>query len=634
MNKMLRPRMSKQATQDQAPAQLPLKTGHTGSPPLMTKTHYSFAESLRFIRSKFPEFSRENLLNHGFQGDVSFVVRVPPDVSVHPSHYSPQQYLQERRPHLLLLHPSACDLIERNGLIHSNLFPRGYWTSPIGQHVEVIPNYHVNNWSHVGWQTVKDGSAVEIPITVADLLITHSELLLFAERVRLRVDDKVSRFQQQVIVQNTAAQLATKHFQSLKMISSSVPDCAPVDLLRHAIQRNVPLFGFIPPGATVRSSFIQDFNSGVEYFLRPQFLELTTADCLTIYKEDSAAIAEFSAGYITDLYGEHKRIGPQDERSGLPAGTAWKIFDGLQPAHLTLTCHDLYALVAKIPELIATPAEHDLTITKDSITRLLNDGYIRLDRAAELIKLNHPECTVNHVLELKQLEKLAFVTLAPWGIEVKRIGKQDENAKPNNNTDLQLLDLDKDACRSIQRSGEAYIGIFSKIFFPYYSPYDSVGELNGANSYLSTYYQGKPHPIKLNADCLFIKRHQVLELLDRTNVFWDQVTSAVIENLKCNIGDLSQDRGAASSSPELQSGEILLNSREVISRLNMSMTALAYSFKDGHKYFKKGFPKPIENGKRRRQWRESDIETYQRTLPQSNKKECVAAARSVSGARL
>jgi len=99
------------------------------------------------------------------------------------------------------------------------------------------------------------------------------------------------------------------------------------------------------------------------------------------------------------------------------------------------------------------------------------------------------------------------------------------------------------------------------------------------------------------------------------------VTSAVVENLKCNIGDLSQDRGAASSSPELQSGEILLNSREVISRLNMSMTALAYSFKDGHKYFKKGFPKPIENGKRRRQWRESDIEAYQHTLAQSNKKE-------------
>ncbi len=619
MNKMPRPRMSTQAVRDQAPAQLPLKTGHTGAPPLMTKTHYSFAESLRFIRSKFPEFTRENLLNHGFQGDVCFVVRVPPDVSVHPSHHSAQQYLQARTPNLLLLHPSACDLIERNGLIHPNFFPSGYWTSPLGQHVEVIPNYHVNNWAHVGWQTVKDGSPVEIPITVADLLITHSELAQLAERVRLRVNDIVSRSQQQVVIQSTAAQLATKHFQSLKMISSSVPDCAPEKLLRHAIQRNVPLFAFIPPGAKVRSSSLQDFNSGVEYFLRPQFLELTTANCLTIYKEDSAAIAEFSAGYITDLYGENKRVSPQDERGGLPAGTAWKIYDGLQPACLTLTCHDLYALVGTIPELIATPVEYDLTIPKELITRLLNDGYIRLDRAVDIIQLNHPECTVNHVLELKQIEKLNFVTLAPSGIEIKRIGKQDENAKPNN-TGLQLLDLDKDACRDIQRSGEAYIETFSKIFFPYYSPYDAVGEPNGANSYLSTYYKGKPHPIKLNADFLFVKRHRILELLDRFNDFWDQVTSAVVD-VKCNIGDLSQDRGAASSSPELQSGEILLSSKEVIRRLNISMTALAYSIKDGHKYFKKDFPKPIENGKRHRQWRETHIEAYQRTLAQSTKKE-------------
>ena len=612
MNKMPHPRMPKKATQDQTLTQLPLKTGHTGAPPLMTKTHYSFAESLRFIRSKFPEFTRENLLNHGFQGDVSFVVRVPPGVSVHSLHHSTQQNLQERRPHLLSLHPFACEFIERSGVVHSHLFPNGYWTSPIGRQIQVMPNYQVNNGMDIGWQTLKDGSVVNIPITTADLLVTHIELLLLAERIRLRVEDKTSRSQQQVIVQSTAAQLITKHFQSLKTISSNVPDSRPEDLLRHAIQRDLPLFGFIPSGKTIRSTSAQDFYSGVEYFLRPQFLELTTADCLTVYKEDSVAIAEFSAGYITDLYGENKRISPQDERGWLPIGTVWEIYDGLQRANLTLHCHDLYALIANIPELIATQAEHHLKIPQGAITQLLNDGYIRIDRAVELLKLNHPECTVNHLLQLKQLEQLDFVTLAPSGIEIRKIGQYAES--DNLKTGLPLLTLDKDACQTIQRSGEAYVDSFSKTSFPLYSPYDAGGAFTGITSYLSTYYLGKPHPIKLNADCLFTQRAQVLKLLEQSIDFWDQVTSEISENPTWNTGDLKQQKDNDPSSPESQPGETLLGSKAVMKRLDISKGKLDYSINKEHKNYNKNFPKPIKNGNGHRKWKESDIDAYERTL--------------------
>ena len=157
------------------------------APPLMTKTHYSFEEAFRFIKSKYPNFTHENLLNHGFQGDISFFIKIPPDILVKSFFPTLDQRLLSSPPLFLTLYPMASEEIERNGIVHSNSYPNGYWFDEICQLIECLPNYNPINNGGKFWQTFKGNEICSIPITSKNLLVAHHNLIMLPQRIEAKL---------------------------------------------------------------------------------------------------------------------------------------------------------------------------------------------------------------------------------------------------------------------------------------------------------------------------------------------------------------------------------------------------------------------------------------------------------------
>lgn len=586
----------------------PVQTGQTGPLQLMTKTHYSFAESLRFIKSEFQGFTRENLLNHGFQGDVDFLVRVPPGISIRSSHPSAQQNLQERTPHFLSLQADDCETIERDGLVHLYAFAKGYWISSARQLVEVLPNYQSHGEFSGAWYTFQNDISTVIPISSQDLAITHLKLLLLVLRIKLRLEGNITPSEQRIFINQAAADLTTKHFQSLQTISNA-SNISVLDFLRHAIQRDLPLCIFVPPEVIVRSSSNDDFNSRVEYLRRPQFLELSKEHCLSLYKEECTTINQFPAGYIVDANRDIHRIIPQQERSGLPNTTSWTTCNAGMHIWQTVSHKDLYARASDVPELLEPPSQYDFKFSQAALKKLSCDGYIDLEQVISLLKLNHPDCAINHLLQLSQSDQLDFFTLAPAGIQIKKSDHVVDNDSSVN--DLPRLIVDKITCTTIQIHGEALAHKFPRNgIITYAAAYGPKGKVVERTASLKTYYRGKPHPIKINADCLYVHRDQVLNLIDYSHDFWDEIILAAAKNSTPKHDGDPTLNGTLTSLRESSLPGNFLGGTAVVKRLKISPTALRYKTDETHERHDKEFPQPVRQEGRPPKWKESAIEAY------------------------
>lgn len=592
-----------------------IKISQTGSAPLATKTHYSFVEALRFVRAEFPAFTLENLLNHGFQGDVIFMVSLPLNVEARSSHLSVRQTLQSKTPYFLCIPAFSCEIIERDGIDYLYAFPRGYLVNTSRGLTEVLPNHPANAAANPAWLTFANDLLFHVSVTAKNLVVPHEQLLLLALKIRLRVEGKNSLSHQQQVINENAARLTICEFKSLRSISSDFPECSAIDLLRNAIKRGLPLSIFVPPEVIIRSSVIDDANSSVEYLHRPRFLELGRQDCLELYKQDNVKTSLFPAGYICSPDG-FRRITPNFERGWLAPETSWRTCKADQYANQIVTCNDLYALASDIPELVRKTSAHDLGIPEGAKADVIKSGFIAVIQAVDLLKLNHPDCTVNHLLELTQTGELDFFTLKPAGISIE---KSPHQVEPDDSVNcLPRLALDKETCAAIQTDGEVFVQKFPRSGnVDWSTPYGRGGVHLESTASLKSYLRGQPFPIKVKPDCLFVLRKQVLQLIDHSHEFWDKVVRAASRHSASNTVGLNNPEVPLACSPTTLNQDELLGIGKVAKLLGICKSTVGYLStrpKDGSKgRFDENFPLPATPEGKNRKWKESDLRNYKRS---------------------
>lgn len=612
---------------DQSSLHLPAKIGKMTAPPLMTKTHYSFEESFRFIKSKFPNFTHENLLNHGFQGDVSFFVNVPPDVNVQSLFGTSDLRFSRSSPRLLTLHQSSCEDIERNGITHADSFPTGYWYDETYKFIKALPNYITHGNDTPLWRTFKNDEPYGIPISVKSVLVTHFSLIQLAQRIELRLAYDNKPKNQQVILNKFPSRIIPKTCDSLIDLSSKILDCKPVDLLRRAIQRNLTLLAMVPDDVVVRSSDSSDYESCVEYMKRPQFLELNSSDCRDIYINDEVSISDFPAGYIFGNLGRMTQITPSLERSWLPAeSTSWRTFRGTTLSDLNLSCEDLYVLQSDVTELRVKDESQKFKIPEDTIKLLLANGFISMERGVEIAKLKYPECTKDHLLRFGSKSKLDITTPIPVGITINKFKNLNKTKIKLDSSDGYpvLLNLNPGACEKIEDHGKSAEGMFSTDYWIYQNKFQRKSVTGEEIWGLATYFKNQPHEIELNLGNLYINKSILLEIAESESNLWASIDEEIIKDAEgqkhgANALDPSNANALAirktETLPESPSERItFLDRGEVMKRLGIGRSKMYHCMDRKSPYYDEDFPLPIEDGNRKKRWVESKVKAYQELL--------------------
>lgn len=663
-------RDQKNGKPDQRPPALSVKkTGKMIAPPLITKTHYAFEEAFSFIKSKFPSFTYENLLNHGFQEDVSFFVKVPPEVNVQSLFEASDSRFVRDSPRFLTLYSSACEDIERDGSIHLSYFPKGYWYDGTYKFIEALPNYNIHDDRTPLWQTFKNNELYSIPIFAKDLLVTKSNLIRLTQRIELRLAHDKKSENQKEILNKFFLRFIPQTCSALIDLASELPNCRPVDLLRRAIQNKLTLLAIVPNGVAIRSSNYSDYASGAEYILQPQLLALNPSDCTNIYDNEQASISDFPAGYIFDDFGEMTRITPSLERPWLSAdSTSWRIYRGIASSTLSFSYEHLYVMQSNVTELRDQESQ-DFKIRKGTVELLALNGFISLERAVEIAKRKHPECTVNHLLRLGYIREFKILTPIPVAITVNKFGDYPINKDPSQNSQEcpELLVLDIETCLDIEHHGKTEKDRFSLGYWTYQIDPHSNAVAGVYLSGLATYYKGNAYKIELTPDRLFVKKSNLFRVVEDNSSLWNLVGRMLLEsiesqkskkatqshndsetppkiNTESNMADfenidakeeLNQSKAAlinivvlrksndqpqheenVDALPELTSQRILFLSRvEVMELLHISRSSMFDRMKRDSPYYDEMFPLPVEVGRRgKKHWVEAEIKAYQREL--------------------
>lgn len=627
--------------------------------PLTTKSHYSFEEALQFIKAKFRNFTRENLLNHGFQGDVIFFMKVPLGLRINSSIISKYSSLQEITPNYLIISPLECEEIELNEVCYQNAFEKGCVYDESLGFLDALPNYDPNPYSSITpqWRTFR---YYRIPITIKNLQVTHSELICLSQIIefRLSVDNN-----QPDVSDKSFFKTIPKSLVSLTDASAGTLDCRPLDLLRRAIQRNLILFARVPAGISVRSSSASDYDSGVEYLPQPQFLAINALDCTEIYNNGSVFISNFHEGYIADYFGHLKRITPADERPELAdENPSWRIYQDNELLSLDLTCQHLYAMQSDIAELLDQDECQDLKISKASMALLLQKDFVSLERAVELAKLTHPECTMNHLLRIGHQGRFNIITPIPVAIEVRKYAPgPSNNVAFNTSAEYPVfLELFRDTCLDIERYGKTEAYNFSSEYWIF----DNQLQRKSVNSWsLATYYNDNSHEIELTPDRLFISRVELNLVINFKSNLWASISKLLVVESKerdanipkMNAETLAENKDESSFIdsgnvnakkdqnqlktakmagmgvgekndqqrlsqkvevlPESPSKSIKFLSRtEVMERLDVGKSKMYNCMDPNSKYFDSEFPKPIGDGSHKKSWVESEVQDYQELL--------------------
>jgi predicted DNA-binding transcriptional regulator AlpA len=629
---------------------LSVKTGQTTAPPLMTKTHYSFEEAFRFVKSIFPSFTHENLLNHGFQSDISFFILVPLDVTVY-SAIEGEEPIVNRRPLIFLtLSPFDCEDIERNGSIQLSRFLRGYWYDGISTLTEVLPNYIPNNNSESFWLTILNDNVHFVHIAIGNLLVNHSDLVELVQRIKSRLSNNQNQNIHQEIVKEIPVDHSPKEFHLLIDRASQQTDCKPVDLLRRAIQRNITLFAHVPNDVTVRSSSQIDYSSGIEYLRRPQFLELKALDCENIYNNESDEISDFSAGYIQEFLGPIKRIIPSNERPCLAdENPSWRTYRSNARSGLRLTCDDLYVISADVDEIMYQDEYPNFRIPKNRIRLILNHGFVSLERAVEIAKLKYPKCTMNHLLRLGSSGKIKIVAPIPSSITVNKFKdfKKKKISFDNPSEYPALLNLCIGTCEDIERNGKSESDMFDSSYWILQNqlPYKLTTESNILG--LATYFENKPYEIKLKSDNLYVEKSNLFKILESESALWSEIHQMLLqegeerkreqEALELNnnhtsatdetnsellivdsgvhSGNQQEREESAGKLPGAPSENIkFLSEIEVLECLRIGKSTRNNRTNPKSKYYDSEFPLPTGGGSGKKFWVESEVKAYQELL--------------------
>jgi predicted DNA-binding transcriptional regulator AlpA len=607
-----------------------------GAPPLMTKSHYSFEEALQFIKAKFGSFTPGNLLNHGFQGDVSLFVQVPPGLEIESYFFSKDLKWQSIAPTYLIINSLDCEEIERKGAINQNAFDRGYVYKQNYGFLDALPSYHPNTDSSITphWKTTGYN---KIPITIKNLLVTHAELICLSQILAFKQESI-----QHDVHDRSFFKPIPKSLHLLNNLPAGTIDCRPIDLLRRAIQRNLNVLAILPSGVSVRSSSASDYATGMEYVFQPQFLTLDAAACTEIYTKGSASISIFQAGYIADNFGQIKRITPADERPGLAdENSSWRTYRGNELCPLNLTCQHLYAMRPDVAELLDQDECQDFKISKESLALLTRMDFVSLESAVKIAKLEHPECTTNHLLRMGHKAKFSIVTPIPVAIEVNQYRQSSANKLKFNSLAESpvLLDLSSNTCLEIERSGKTSTDTF---FWKYWTFIENQFRRESAlgTHMLATYYKHNLHKIELKTDRLFISKAELFRVINDNSNLWDTIGEMLeVERKKCeansNEDTVAADQKEASctdsdvrakkelnqlTTAKTAPGEALtelpykkikqLTKKEVAKRLNFGTSKIDYLVNAESPRFKPDFPKPIGGFGQKKYWIESEVEDY------------------------
>lgn len=518
----------KKGEPDQRQLSFSTKTGQTTAPPLMTKTHYSFEEAFRFVKSLFPSFTHENLLNHGFQSDISFIIKVPAEVKVYNAIIIEHTIFGTRAPSFLTISPFDCEEIERNGSVQLSMYSRGYYHDEVSMFMESLPNYDPNSNAKPLWKTSLNDEEYGINISAWNLLIIHSSLLELVAIIKLRLSNNLNpQIRYEILRGNTPIK-----FHSLSKVVSQLTDCKQIDLLRRAIQRNITLLIRVPTEITVRSSISTDYSSGVEYQLRPHFLELKALDCENIYYDESAWVLDFPVGYFNDSTGHIKRITPIFERHWLAdKNPSWRTYQGNVCTPLRLICEHLYVNREDVKELMDQDESQDLKIPKESIKLLSNYGFISMERAVEIAKLKYQKCTINHLFRLGSRGVIKIVTPIPSAIRVHKysVRKEKKTLFYNPIEYPVLLILYIGTCKELEKNLILESGIFDSAYYFFENGFVDKSATEPNIWGLVTYLENKPHGIELMPDRLYVNKSILLKMLESESALWNDIDQILIK---------------------------------------------------------------------------------------------------------
>ena len=633
----------------------PLSKPEKISAPLITKSHYSFEEALLLLKETFKNFSRQNLLNHGFQGDLSFFLKVPSHVEVRS--YFPARYSGSRviKPSYLIIDSLDCEEIERQGQSYQNEFQKGYVYDERYGFIEALPNYSSVICFDIAPHWIVNGLR-KITITAKNLLITHFDLMLLLSEIPI----KLTHDPHKPKPEKNFSKVIPQSVISINDVASTNPDCVPSDLLRRTIQKKMNMLVRVPTDLIVRSSIQHDYATGVEYLNRPQFFEINDSDCWEIYCNDSVWIADFRAGYIADKSGQMNRITPVDERPELvDENASWMAYRGNNGQDLKFTCQDLYVLPSDVAELLDKDECGDLKISKRSMDLLFQESFVSLEEAVKIAKLGHPECTTNHLLRIGHQGKFNIVTPIPVAVEVKQycIHSADNVQFDTSAEDPVLLDLFSETCLDIERYGKTETDRFSSEYWSFDYRLRRKSAL-GANI-LATFYKDNSHKIALKPDKLFIRKADLVQVINDNYNLWDLINrlleveskrretnttdpnadtvtvdqeessftdsrndSAINEPIKLNTAKLASREVSEKNDKQLMQNEALaefksiklLSRIEVMQRLNIGKSTMDNRINPNSKYYDPEFPKPVGDGRRKKSWVESEVNYYQELL--------------------
>jgi hypothetical protein len=380
-----------------------------------------------------------------------------------------------------------------------------------------------------------------IALTDSNILISHAALYKLIPIIK----DEIKRNEANNQLQNPQKFISSdpgndfpSACYSLAVAASKTQDCKPMDMLARAIRRNIALLTIVPDGIDVRSSNCLDNFSGEEFQWKPQLLALNKTDCEQIYynqicEEKNVFKYDFTEGYIIDNYGHLYRVLPTDERPSLASEwISWRTFQGLGMWQLELTVESLYVMHSDLTKL-TDPEPQDFDIPKRAKEFLLPKDYPSLMKAAELTKLKHPECTLNHLLIFGKLKLLDFITPVPVGIELHtcRIRKKDVMSGKSAKGTPELLVLSPNNCENIDHDGIAK----ENGFFKGYSIVNGQLNVNHASDvdggwWWLTYYKSKLHEIELCPDRIFVMKANLFQIINADQSQWELVDNLVNEN--------------------------------------------------------------------------------------------------------
>ena len=611
-----------------------------GGPPLMTKSHYSFEEAVRFVKAKFPNCTKETLLNHGSRGDVSFFLKKPSLIGIESYPIANNFTGPANLPSYLIISPWDCENIENNAVSHQNVFDRGYVYDKDYGFLDSLPNYDPNSYSSIipHWRTVLILGKYYIPITVKDLLVTHSELICLPKIIELRLNNT------EQIPHRSFFKPIPKSFFLLCNLPAGINNLKPTDLLRRSIQKNLNVFAIVPAGVRVCSTSASDYAIGIEYYLQPQFFALNASDCTKIYDDGEASIYTFQAGYVIDNRGQMERITPATERPWLTCeDPSWKLYQGNKPWSLDITCQHLYAMQSDAAELMDQDECQDFKISKASIALLSRMDFVSLESAVEIAKLGHPKCTTNHLLRMGHQGKFNIVTPIPVEIEAKQYCIHTANNVRFNNSaeDPILLDLFSDTCLDIERYGKIETDRFSS---EYWSFDYRLRRKSALESHIvATFYKDNLHKIELKPDRLFISKEQLFRIINDNSNLWDLMDKLLSDESKKretkspepNDGTVAADQKETSCTDsdvrakeelnQLRTARIAqdeeltesphknikrITKNEVSNRLNFGKSKIDYLVDPKSLRFDPDFPKPTGGFGQKKYWVESEVEDY------------------------